>query len=182
MVSNDSPDSQLRSRRIPYRQRVLIAPRDGSERHHGESFDLSLGGLFITTMLPLNVGEVVDIEIPLDSLRFTAAVKVVWVRGTQESEDDPVGMAVEFIKLNPNQKKLVHRQIINHTQAGGQLKVGNPPTIDQKAATTVSPARQPTGPRRAPIRQQAFESPVRWWLIAAAVVVVVAALLLTFLL
>ena len=182
VVSNDSPDSQLRSRRIPYRQRVLIAPKDGSERHYGESFDLSLGGMFITTILPLEVGEIADIEIPLDSLRFTAGVKVVWVRGKQESEDDPVGMAVEFVGLNPNQKKLIHRQISNHTQAGGQLKVGSPATIDQRAATTVSSARRPTGSRSAPTRKRAFESPGRWWLIAAAAAVVVAVLLLTLLL
>jgi len=104
VVSNDSADSQLRSRRIPYCQRVLIAPREGGERSYGECFDLSLGGMFITTMLPYNVGEIVDLEIPLDSLRFTAAVKVIWVRGTHDSEDQPAGMAVEFIGLNLHQK------------------------------------------------------------------------------
>ena len=75
MVSNDSPDSQLRSRRIPYRKRVLIAPKDGSERHYGESFDLSLGGMFITTILPLDVGEVADIEMPLQTSFFLRTVQ-----------------------------------------------------------------------------------------------------------
>lgn len=176
MVRNQGPAAQLRTRRIPFSRRVLIAPRRGGERRWEESFDLSLGGLFVSTMLPLEVGEVVDIDMPLDSLRFQAPAKVVWVRGSDESEDAPVGMALQFVNLNPNQKKLIHRAISNHTRGGGQLKVGSPPTNDQKLDTSASSARRVSGSRSLPVGEPGLKSSGRWWLIAAVVVVVAAVL------
>ena len=178
MVNNQSEDSQLRNRRIPFRRRVLIAPKEGGDRSWEESFDLSLGGLFIVTMLPLNVGTVVDLDMPLDSIRFQATAEVVWVRGTDEGEDKPVGMALKFINLNPNQKKLIHREISNHTRAGGQLKVGSPPATQPRMEKSASSARRPADPRPSSMWEQAFESPGRWWLLGGAAVVVTALLLM----
>lgn len=178
MVNNLSQDSQLRNRRIPFRRRVLIAPKKSGERSWEDSFDLSLGGIFITTMLPLNVGQIVDLDMPLDAIRFQAAAEVVWVRGSDEGEDKPVGMALKFINLNPNQKKLIHREITNHTRAGGQLKVGSPPATQPRMDKSVSSARRPADPRPSSMWEQAFEPPGYWWLLAGAAAVVTAVLLM----
>jgi len=174
MVGKRSLVAQLRSRRIPFSRRILIIPKGGDERRWEESFDLSLGGLFVRTMLPLEVGEVVDIDMPLDSLRFQASAKVVWVRGSDESEDAPVGMAMQFLSLNPNQKKLLHRTISNHTRGGGQLKVGSPPTKDQKPDASASSARRVSGSRSLPAGKPDLKSYGRWGLIAAVVIAVAA--------
>ena len=176
MVSHPGGNSQLRSRRIPFRRRVLVAPRRGGERRFEESFDLSLGGMFIVSMLPLNVGEVVDLDIPLDALRFQAAAKVVWIRAADGGDEEPVGMAVEFLGLNPNQKRVILRQITNHTQSGGQLKVGS----TQSASS--STARRPISARPSPYRKWADGSPGRLWLVAGAVAIAVAILVLALLL
>ena len=174
VVGNQKSVSQLRSRRIPFNRRVLVAPRGGGERRWEESFDLSLGGLFITTMLPLDVGEVVDIDMPLDSLRFQAPAEVVWNRGSQDSDDEPVGMALQFLNLNPHQKKLIHREISNHTRVGGQLKVGKPPPNGGRPAASASTGSRSTGSRRATGRKPSSGSPSWWWLVAGAAVVVTA--------
>jgi len=178
VVNNLSQDSQLRNRRIPFRRRVLIAPKEGGERSWEESFDLSLGGIFITTMMPLNVGQVVVLDMPLDSIRCQATAEVVWIRGSDEGEDNPVGMALKFINLNPNQKKLIHREITNHTRAGGQLKVGSPPAAGRTLEESASSARRPAGSQPSPIWKQALEPPGRWWLLAGAAVVATAVLLM----
>ena len=137
-MTDGDTDPKLRSRRIPFRQRVLISPRDGSERRYERAVDLSFGGMFIATILPMRVGEVLDLEMHLEQLCFTAAARVVWVRATEVSDDEPVGMAVSFLDLNSHQKRLIHRQITNHTQGGGHLLVGTPPRAGSSADTSGS--------------------------------------------
>lgn len=169
MVVNNRPDSRLRSRRIPFSRRVLLAPRVGGERRIEQSFDLSLGGMFVTSMLPLDVGEVVDLEMPVDSLRFQATAKVVWVRGSMIAKDEPAGTAITFIDLNQNQKKLIHREISNYIRGGGELKTGSPPPSDRPLGPS---ARRAAGSR----------SSRRWRLIAAVAVTILATLMLIILL
>lgn len=117
---------QQRVRRIPYRVRIVMHPKDGSERFEGEARDLSLGGMFIKTILPLKPGTVFDVEIPMQPLNFRGSVKVVWARVVDEGKERPYGMAVEWFDLTPAQKKLVFRQINDHVRGGGDLLVGTP--------------------------------------------------------
>ncbi len=131
-------------------------------------------------MLPLDVGEVVDIDMPLDSLRFQAPGEVVWIRGSDDNEEQPVGMAVQFLNLNPNQKKLIHREISNHTRAGGQLKVGAPPKTVGRTDTSASQTSRSAKSRLTPTRKPTSGSPGKWWLITLAAVVVAAVLLALF--
>jgi hypothetical protein len=174
MISSTGTDAKLRSRRIPFRQVVRVAPRSGDERRSEESLDLSLGGMFLTSMVPLDVVEVLDLEMPLDSIRFTTPALVSWVRLVATSDERPVGMAVKFIELNQHQKRLIHRQVSNHTRAGGQLKIGRPPVVGRN-----SPSRGTSGPRST--RRQATDHPGGPWLIAGAAAVAIAILLLALL-
>ena len=175
MVRRHNPSPLLRSRRIPFRQLVRVSPKSGGERRAEESFDLSLGGLFLTSMVPLDVGEVVDLEMPLDSLRFTTRAMVSWVRAVASSDDRPVGMAVKFIGLNQHQKRLIHRQVSNHTRGGGQLKIGTPPATGGRSTAGAGSGQKATG-------RLAFDHSGGLWLIAGAAAIVVTILLLAVLL
>ena len=175
LVRNHNQNPQLRSRRIPFRQLVRVSPGNGGERRSEESFDLSLGGLFLTSMVPLDVGEVVDLEMPLDSLRFKTRAMVSWVRAVASSDDRPVGMAVKFIGLNQHQKRLIHRQVSNHTRGGGQLKIGTPPATGRRSTARAGSGQKATG-------RPAFDHPGGLWLIAGAAAIVVTILLLAVLL
>ena len=175
MISNHSPVAKLRSRRIPFCRFVRVAPRNGDERRSEESFDLSLGGMFLTSMVPLDVGDVVDLEMPLDSIRFKTPAMISWVRAVASSDDRPVGMAVKFINLNQHQKRLIHRQVSNHTRGGGQLKIGRPPATDRKP-TSGARSRPRTTERKA------SDTPDKLWLIVGFAAVSIAILLLAILL
>ena len=136
-------DAQLRSRRIPFSRRVLISPKDGSERRYEDSFDLSMGGMFVSTYLPLEVGQEFDIEMPVDQIRFRASVRVVWIRSTAGDDDEPAGMAVAFLNLSTPQKRLLHREITYHIQGGGALRVGVPPNPNARPHNSTARAGRP---------------------------------------
>jgi hypothetical protein len=115
-----------RVRRIPCRLRVVIHPQDGNERVEGEARDLSMGGMFIKTILPIKPGTVFDVEIPMRPLNFRGSVKVLWARLVDGGKDQPYGMAVEWFNLTPAKKKLVFRQVDDYVRGGGDLLVGTP--------------------------------------------------------
>lgn len=149
MESKPRPDAQLRNRRIPFSRRVLITPKDGSERRYESAVDLSLGGMFISTYLPLEVGEEFDIETQIDQLKFRASVRVVWIRATAGNDDEPAGMAVAFLNLSTPQKRLLHREITYHLQGGGELRVGVPPNPNAKPRnSTARTDRLPDSPAK----------------------------------
>jgi len=175
VISTDKPNRQLRSRRIPFSQHVRVSPSNGDELRSEESFDLSLGGLFLTSMVPLEVGEVVDLEMPMDSIRFRSKAMVSWVRAIATTDDRPVGMALKFIGLNQHQKRLIHRQVINHTRGGGQLKIGTPPASTRNTSAAAMSGSRSTG-------RSASTSAGELWLIAGAAAVFVTILLLAILL
>lgn len=161
---------QQRVRRIPYRVRVVMHPEDGNERVEGEVRDLSMGGMFIKTVLPLKPGTVFDVEIPMQPLAFRGSVKVLWARLVDQGKERPYGMAVEWCNLIPAQKKLVYRQIENHVRGGGNLLVGAPDATRQSHQV----AKKPTASNApAPNRTRLIAG-----LAIAAVVVIVVLMLL----
>jgi Tfp pilus assembly protein PilZ len=137
-------DTQLRTRRIPYPKRVTIDPRDGTVVSHETVIDLSLGGMFVSTYLPLEVGKVVDFEIEIAQIRFKGSGRVVWTRSNVAVEGQPAGVAVEFLNLTPGQKRLLYREITDFVKSGGRLKVGKPPR--RKIADRRSTAREGKAP------------------------------------
>jgi hypothetical protein len=118
-------------------------PEDGNERVEGEIRDISMGGMFIKTILPLKPGTVFDVEIPMQPLNFRGSVKVSWARLVDEGADRPYGMAVQWCNLSPAQKKLVFRQIDDYLRGGGDLLVGTPnaerhgPSVTQSSVAAV---------------------------------------------
>jgi len=145
VANDDKPCSQLRSRRIPFTRRVLIAPKDDSDRRYEDVFDLSLGGMFVSTFLPLKVGETFGFEMQIDRMTFPGSARVVWTRPIQDGEDEPAGMAAAFFGLTTSQKRLLHREITNYTRGGGKLLVGVPPSSKPKLRDTPGRAGQNSG-------------------------------------
>jgi hypothetical protein len=122
----DEKSGQQRARRIPYKVNVVMRPREATELLQGEVCNLSMGGMFIKTMMPLEPGTVFDVEVPMQPLNYIGSVKVLWVRHREGGPDEPYGMAVEWVNLTMNQKKLLYRQIDGHVRIGGNLLIGNP--------------------------------------------------------
>ena len=123
-IENGSCEQRIR--RIPYAGTVIMKPRDGGERIKGEGRDLSMGGMFIKTVLPFNRGSVIDVQISMKPLNYHGAARVLWTRYSEAGEDQPYGMAVEWVDLTVNQKRLLFRQIDDYVRGGGELLVGTP--------------------------------------------------------
>jgi len=138
---------QQRARRIPYKVNVIMRPREDVELLQGEVSNLSTGGMFIKTMLPHKPGTVFDVEVPMQPLNYIGPVKVMWTRLNDEGPDKPYGMAVEWVDLTVNQKKLLYRQIDDHVRGGGELLAGNPAETRKERqaarAPVASPAAEP---------------------------------------
>jgi hypothetical protein len=123
---NSTHESDQRLPRIPYRVRVVMHPRESSESHEGEARDLSVGGMFIETILPLDPGTVFDIEIPMEPLSFRGAVRVLRTILHDVGADEPRGLAVEWVDMSTNQKRVLFRQIEDHVRGGGEILSGDP--------------------------------------------------------
>jgi hypothetical protein len=121
----DEKSARQRTRRIPYKVNVVMRPREDVELLQGEVCNLSTGGMFIKTMLPLKPGTVFDVEVPMHPLNYIGPVRVLWTRNREEGPDQPYGMAVEWVDLTMNQKKLLYSQIDSHVRSGGMILLGN---------------------------------------------------------
>ena len=74
--------------------------RDATVMEEANSYDISLGGLFIVTHHPLDPGErmLVHLYLPDALYPIVADCEVVWTR-TQEVEGKPPGMGVKFTEI-----------------------------------------------------------------------------------
>lgn len=79
-----------------------------------ESGDLSLGGIFIKSEEPLEIGTLLKFEVQLaDETSIIAGVgRVVWNRGEEaSSESAPTGMGIKFVKMDEASRTLLEELI-----------------------------------------------------------------------
>jgi len=115
-------------------------PRESGDRHEGEACDLSMGGMFIETILPLEPGTVFDIEIPMEPLSYRGAVRVLRTRLDEAGTEEPCGVAVEWVDMSTNQKRVLFRQIEDHVREGGKVLAGDPDAVVEGRPATREPA------------------------------------------
>jgi hypothetical protein len=116
-----------------------VRPRDGSQPSREELVELSMGGTFIKTMFPEEIGTVLDLEFVLIHGKLRTAAEVCWTRGYEKEPDEPYGMGLKFLDLTSGQKKLLYRHIDVLAKQGGRLCVGKPPRGVQKAGGKETP-------------------------------------------
>ena len=119
----------LLSLKIRYKSNTL---EDFIERY---SNDISSGGVFIKAKKPLAVGTLLKFEFMLqDQSRLIHGVgRVVWRRDDAEAdEQNPAGMGIKFIKMNPESRAVVKR-IAEERDHPGVFEQG-------KEGTRVAPA------------------------------------------
>lgn len=85
------------------------------------SANLSLGGMFIRTDSPSEVGTVLPIEFRLgeDYELIKGTGRVVWVREEGQSEERPAGMGVRFLELTPGSRELIFKMVERRVREGG---------------------------------------------------------------
>lgn len=118
---------EIRKRRVALEGAVRVAPRTGAQPEVLRYSDLSLGGLFVKSMFPPEIGTVLDLELRLMRLPFQASASVAWVRRHDEGPDKPAGMGVRFGELSMAQKKALYRVVAEAIERGGAPMPGTPP-------------------------------------------------------
>jgi hypothetical protein len=119
---------EFRKRRVALEGAVRVAPRSGAQPEVLRYTDLSLGGLFIKSLFPPDVGTILDIELRLMRLPFKASTSVAWVRQHDEGPDKPTGMGIRFRELSTAQKKALYRVVAQAIEQGGAPMPGTPPS------------------------------------------------------
>ena len=111
----------LLSLKIRYKSATL---EDFMERY---SNDVSRGGVFIKSRKPLAVGTLLKFEFLLQdqSSVIHGVGRVVWKREEAEGDsDNPAGMGIKFIKMDPTCRSLV-AQIIDDREEPGRFDQGS---------------------------------------------------------
>jgi len=148
VVERDEKKSRgERDGRIPFQAKVVITHKKTGERMEGEARDLSMGGMFIKTLLPPRPGTLLDVEIQMKPLNYRSLARVLEESDTDEEEDRPYGMAVVWVDLTPNQKRLLSIRINDHIRGGGELLDGDPYQADEPPRVekrSVAPAEAAT--------------------------------------
>ena len=122
---SEQAESARQEPRIAFAREVEVRFEEFGEFVTEYSKDLSLSGMFLHTSRPHPPGSSFQFEFQVEGGQqlIRGVGEVVWIRGKNQSEDDPPGMGVRFISLDSKSLKLV-RWLIEHNLSEGR------PTFD----------------------------------------------------
>lgn len=101
------PRAKVLSMTVRYRSATL----NEFIEHH--SYDVSRGGVFITTPSPFPPGTLLKFEVKIaDDQRVMQGVgRVVWKRDVSNGKTEPAGMGIKFIKLDDASRAVIERLV-----------------------------------------------------------------------
>jgi uncharacterized protein (TIGR02266 family) len=70
---------------------------NGNNFFVGRTRDISIGGLFIDSSTPLDIGAIVGVKVRVDGRAFHLTCRVTWT--LSDAADVPTGHGVEFLRL-----------------------------------------------------------------------------------
>jgi hypothetical protein len=97
-IDNQEQKEQRQYERYPFREDILI---DGRKQAYSQN--ICEDGMFVSTLHPLEKGSVIHITIP-SNLKVKAEVN---------NSQPGIGMGIEFIDLNDDQKLMIKELIEN---------------------------------------------------------------------
>ncbi len=119
-----------------------------------QCFDLSAGGMFIKSPAPAPAGTLIKLECDLDggSGTIRGVARVVWLREL-ETDDQPAGMGVKFVKLEAGGREAIQailKQLGAAERADGQSSAPPPRSSSARPAEAPLPAPFAKTPSAAP--------------------------------
>jgi uncharacterized protein (TIGR02266 family) len=120
---------------IALKVRYKSATVDEFLEHYSE--DISRGGTFIKSKMPMAVGTLLKFELQLkDESRLIHGVgRVVWKREPEEASDgNPAGMGIKFIKMDAESRALVQKILDARGDSPGKFDSGAHPAGSNGAA------------------------------------------------
>ena len=109
------------SRRVPIEARVQFTFDRFAGFLSEYSSNISPGGMFIKTLTPLALGQVLDFEFDLgDGFELIKGRgEVTWTRVQDEGSLRPPGMGIRFLELSDGSRDLIYRMVDQHVLQGG---------------------------------------------------------------
>ena len=121
-----------KDKRAPISLKVRFKSATLDEFIEQYSQDISRGGIFIKSKTPMSVGTLLKFEFQLkDESRLIHGVgRVVWRR--EAGGDEPPGMGIKFIKMDPESRSLVDEMVQARGDAPGRFEEGADPKPKKK--------------------------------------------------
>ena len=115
-----------KDKRAPISLKVRFKSATLDEFIEQYSVDISRGGIFIKSKSPMSVGTLLKFEFQLkDESRLIHGVgRVVWRRDESDAGEDPPGMGIKFIKMDPESRGLVEKMAQARGDAPGRFDEG----------------------------------------------------------
>ena len=149
------------------RASVPLLPRyrgsTGFEPVEGQCLDISVGGMFIASISPLETGTLLKFEVRIaeDQKLMHGVGRVVWRREVDRAEESyPAGMGIKFIKTGEGAAELINQLLAARQGAESSFDAGVREAVTTPAAvrpSAVPPAPTPLPPK--PISASPTSSP-----------------------
>ena len=111
------PDSVLRQLRIPFVRRASLL--QGQAREDVFVIDLGLAGVFVERLQPLQVGQEVEIRLPMpdSEIPLQARCRVAWWHpegAPLASKSLPAGAGLEFVEMSESDQGRLREQLVQY--------------------------------------------------------------------
>jgi uncharacterized protein (TIGR02266 family) len=120
---------------------VSVDVTSGSNFFVGRTRDLSMGGLFIETPVPLPIGSVVAVDLLLNGKKHALAATVAWALDRPGGET--VGVGVSFNDLTPRARNAILAFMKQRAPVEFEMLEPEPEPDEPEPA---APAPEPPGP------------------------------------
>jgi uncharacterized protein (TIGR02266 family) len=80
----------------------------------GFTENVSSGGVFVATHLVQQVDTLVRVTLHLDEYSIGAVGEVRWTRSASESGNQPPGMGIRFVAIEPHGEDLLRKLLESH--------------------------------------------------------------------
>ena len=140
-----------KDKRAPISLKVRFKSATLDEFIEQYSVDISRGGIFIKSKTPMSVGTLLKFEFQLkDESRLIHGVgRVVWKRESGDG-DDPPGMGIKFIKMDPESRALVEQMVQKRGDKPGRFEEGQEGSKPDPTAGGFFPSTTPESELPAP--------------------------------
>ena len=110
------------SRRIPLEREISFRVPRFENFVTEYSANISATGIFVRTKEPEAPGTELTLEFKVadDWKLIRGRGRVIWVRGSDEGPDEPAGMGIRFLEMDPQSRRLIHWMVDKHAREGGE--------------------------------------------------------------
>ncbi len=141
-------DESRKEKRAPAALKVKYKSANVDEFIEQAGLNISRGGIFVKTSKPMPLGVPLRLELQLSSGApvIRGVGKVAWRREPGQSGDQPAGMGIKFIKLDPGARAVVERAV--HGRGGGPSRFDKLEGTEAVFVSVPPPAPQPESEER----------------------------------